>query len=79
MWRAVQFNLKPSLADNARATTHPIRYTDNAVLLFCVALDFIQRNGAVLKPLGIRHSPAVPRKRDYVRYLGCRGQRNVVL
>jgi hypothetical protein len=30
MWRAVQFNLKPSLADNARATTHPIRYTDNA-------------------------------------------------
>src|SRR5690242_12142948 len=31
MWRAVQFNLKPSLADNARATTHPFRYTDNAV------------------------------------------------
>jgi hypothetical protein len=31
MWRAVQFNLKPSLADNARATTHPIRYTDNAL------------------------------------------------
>ena len=28
--RAVQFNLKPSLADNARATSHPIRYTDNA-------------------------------------------------
>jgi hypothetical protein len=32
MWRAVQFNLKPSLADNARATTHPFRYTDNAKL-----------------------------------------------
>jgi hypothetical protein len=31
MWRAVQFNLKPSSADNARATTHPIRHTDNAV------------------------------------------------
>jgi hypothetical protein len=32
IWRAVHFTLRPSSADNARATTHRIRYTDNAAL-----------------------------------------------
>jgi hypothetical protein len=56
MWRAVQFNLKPSSADNARATTHPIRYTDNAAVGCAASAQRIE-----LKAKAVMASNVAPR------------------